>query len=655
MQTLEEPLAAEDARAFVENALVATFCSECASLMTRELELVLRTRLTDGDARCLMFCPTTRCWALFYLKHARNWALVIEFVLLDGLRVLTEQLLDADVQVRGQALDCFVQITSHTAFDWFQDPCAYIDRALHTKMAALAAPGAAFLPSLLCNIRAYDPLGAAVGQQQPQLPGGTFVLLQVLAFYLSWLRKFYALPHNEMRLSRELLALLRDWRVRTQTDEPAELALAQQVYDDFRRWPAVDDGAEGQRADISTDNLAIGGVSLPPADSCSVFSRALVRQLLESSSDDVTAEENEAAAVACCSDAIDAGACLLDAHLLRATALAQRVERSVAAAGGSRRKVSVECLDAGQRSLDDCAAVRRLDDANVAARRLQLRVFAALDLWADAVALLSEWDATTAPDALAAKFLPDDVAFFSVQRERAAERLRAQVDEDARQRRLSALRLAKQDEIFRAILKRDRVDAATASTAPLEQPHAVEAVDDSEVARRRPKCSELIANESGAGPSLATTKARANKRGAGGRSGRAKDPQTARICRGRAFARMFHDAAADRDALSALLKTTPPATLSDALNSALSDDQLLLLFDALASLAAKDAAPSAKVALGLLTRSARFRLAVEMAGSDELLEKLRGCADANSEAAIAVTGDGVDAGLRGSANGSACA
>lgn len=379
----------------LRDALLTTFCSECAFPMTRELELALHTRLSDDGARHLLFCPKTpvqyrnyvmllaigpaassrdvstqqqdanvsktapltwatvvhkRCWTLFYLKHASDWAFVVEFVLLDGLHVLTEQLVHGDVQTRGQALDCFVQITSNSVFDWFQDPRGYIDKAMHSAMAALAAPASPFLSHLVDTVRASDSVS-----------GSTFVLLQVLAFFLSWLRKFYAQPRNELRLSHELLTLLRDWRERTQTNEPAELELAQQVYDDFRRWSAVGerDGEDTDgMVDRTTDLRMISGVCLPPAGT--FFSRTLVRQLLETSdndndsNDDNMVEENETKAAACCGDAIAAGVCLLDAHLMRATALAQRVERMVVAASRSRRKVSTECDDAGQR----CVRVR---------------------------------------------------------------------------------------------------------------------------------------------------------------------------------------------------------------------------------------------------------------------------------------------------------
>lgn len=328
--------------------------------------------------------------------------------------------------------------------------------------------------------------------------------------------------------------------------------------------------------------------------------------------------------------------------------------------------------------------MRHLDDTNVEARRLELRVYAALERWVDAAALLEEWDsAMAATDTLAAKFLPDDVVFFTAQRELVAEWHRAQVADDARQHQLSALRLAKQDvrslvrlrnlscpascfsrlvvvltqEIWRAILKRDNAGMSLAYMEP-QEPLRVSKADDSMRVTRLPKCSGLVANASGTSVRLMTTTAQVNNRCAIHRSEkRVKDPQTERIRRGRVFARTLRTAAADHDALAALLVTTPLATLSDALDTALSDAQLLLLFDAFVALAAQeDAAASVQAALGLLTGSKRLWLAVEMMGSDEQREKLRVCADSSTEAASAVNSRGdIDTAFMSGASGATCA
>ncbi|KAF1325191.1 hypothetical protein FI667_g9403, partial [Globisporangium splendens] len=175
----------------IRRSLYAKFCDEYDSSMTSHLEPVLRKRLTDDEVRHLMFSPTpaqyrfyaallslrlaenskgdtdeTQLWlpvlqkramTLFYLKHAHNWDLVVEFVMLDGLQVLADLLLHRDLQVRGQAIDSFVQITSNPCFDWFNDPVGYHGKVLHSKMVGLVAPSSPFLRNLVQNIQFYDP------------------------------------------------------------------------------------------------------------------------------------------------------------------------------------------------------------------------------------------------------------------------------------------------------------------------------------------------------------------------------------------------------------------------------------------------------------------------------------------------------------------
>lgn len=359
----------------IQESLYDKFVSEFASPLTPELELVLCKRLMDDEVRHLMFSPTPsqyryyplllslrlrgkstdsqegvwwplmlqkRFMTLFYLKHARNWALVTEFVLLDGLQVLVDQFLHPDLQLRGQAIDCFVQITSSTAFDWFQDPVGYESRLLHSKMVALAAPPSRFLQRLVQNIALYDPKHESKAHDDGReaigrLPGGTYVMLQILAFFLSWVRKFYSEPKNELRLGRELLDLLRGWRERTQTEEQAELELAQQVFDDFSRWPAIEDSEEAHKTDEKQPNgdgdLISAAPSIINKTSESFFSSERVLKFLENGADGDDRDENETSAIAICSEAIAAKVCLFDAHLLRARALVQRIERMATSSG----------------------------------------------------------------------------------------------------------------------------------------------------------------------------------------------------------------------------------------------------------------------------------------------------------------------------------
>lgn len=344
----------------VQQHLVAKFCEEYVQPMTNELELVLGKRLTDDEVRHLLFRPNAtqyryyatllalvnsrasdessslppctrtlqrRFLTQFYLQHARNWPLVEDFCNHDGLNVLVELFVDEDLQVRGQAIDSFVQLTSHPSFDWFLKPIGHQAEVLHQRLLALAAPPSQFLRHLFWNIQLYstspaktiDPTPGNESQGFDLLPGGTHVLLQILAFYLSWVRKLYT-KHNELRLSRELLALLSEWAERTRSEDPSELALAMQVYEDFSRWPAIEDG---EQQDISANGNTIALLSPEPQSKdnqeitkAAQFSRQYVLDLLER--DDL---DQHIQAIELCTAAIDAGMCLVDAHLLRAQAI----------------------------------------------------------------------------------------------------------------------------------------------------------------------------------------------------------------------------------------------------------------------------------------------------------------------------------------------
>jgi hypothetical protein len=350
-------------------SLYAKFCDEYDSPMTTHLEPVLRKRLIDDEVRHVMFSPTPaqyrfyaallslrsadgsaterqlwpqvlqkRATTLFYLKHARNWDLVLEFVMLDGLQVLADMFLHQDLQVRGQAIDSFVQITSNPRFDWFNDPVGYHDKVLHSKMIGLAAPSSPFMRNLMQNIQLYDPkhakqlleLSDANSNHSVRLPGGTYVMLQVLAFFLSWVRKFYTQPRNELRLSRELLDLLENWPDRTQSEEPAELELARQVYEDFSRWPPAEESRDPDTLDNSRGLISASGDSALSGhlvdETDFYFSRELVERML-AKGDRQDDEPEEYKAIELCSEAIAAKMCLLDAYLLRARALVQLLER----------------------------------------------------------------------------------------------------------------------------------------------------------------------------------------------------------------------------------------------------------------------------------------------------------------------------------------
>ncbi|EQC31395.1 hypothetical protein SDRG_10996 [Saprolegnia diclina VS20] len=244
----------------LREALVAKFEAYYEAPATASVEEVLRKRLTDDRARQLLFEPTAadgqwyaalvqgpphgapathpcaitcqRYLAMMYLCHAQEWSFASEFILHDGLVTLVSMFDHEDIHMRGQALDTFTQLTSNPAFDWFQQPTTSFEKALHHKMLLLPN-SASIVQQLVSN------------QATPEL---SFCALQILAFYMSWVRKLYT--KGELRLSSALLASLETW---TTSASPDEAELATNVFADFNRWPAAD----------ATASLSLAGVEYP--------------------------------------------------------------------------------------------------------------------------------------------------------------------------------------------------------------------------------------------------------------------------------------------------------------------------------------------------------------------------------------------------------
>ncbi|OQR96995.1 hypothetical protein ACHHYP_12919 [Achlya hypogyna] len=231
----------------LQEALYNKFTAYYNAPETANVEHVLRKHMTDERAQNLLFTPKAadgqwyaqlvqgppqgapatyphavvgqRYLAMMYLCHARRWPFAREFILHDGLAVLVSMFDHDDMHMRGQALDTFTQLTSNPDFDWFERPSSMEDKALHHKMLLLLDT-AGIVQQVVVN---------------KETPGLSFCALQILAFYMSWVRKLYS--KGELRLSSALLATLASW-MSSSLDEEAALAAA--VHDDFNRWPAAD-------------------------------------------------------------------------------------------------------------------------------------------------------------------------------------------------------------------------------------------------------------------------------------------------------------------------------------------------------------------------------------------------------------------------------
>lgn len=189
-----------------------------------------------------------------------------EFILNDGFEALIEYL-DADnLYERSQAMETMMSLTDCDFFDWFAPAKTYEQQQLHLKLisilTSLPADGNKnqnyFIEKLLKNrLNSY--------------PGGSLRALQLLAFWLSWVRALYTKDHR-LVLSKKLLEEIRQWarldgtlkKEGEELDED-EAKLAETLYEDFGKKQFEDLNATEKESIISTSNdgLTVSGIQKP--------------------------------------------------------------------------------------------------------------------------------------------------------------------------------------------------------------------------------------------------------------------------------------------------------------------------------------------------------------------------------------------------------
>jgi len=198
---------------------------------------------------------------LLYISHLRYWQRARAFVLAGGLQSLVDLFNCDNVAIKSQAIDSFQQISGHPAFDWFagrgdnaneeqEEPFKPLqldadESKLHSMMLSLGRPPSLLISSLLSNFHS------------PTWPGGSYLSLQVLAFWLSWARRLHC-NGGPLSVSSKVIEALKLWSEReakpeierdgdeyiiqsstTQRySERDERTLAKQLFEDFSRFPA---------------------------------------------------------------------------------------------------------------------------------------------------------------------------------------------------------------------------------------------------------------------------------------------------------------------------------------------------------------------------------------------------------------------------------
>lgn len=138
-----------------------------------------------------------------------------------------------------------MSITDCDVYDWFNPPDSYSNRLMHEKLLSLVKVPY-FINNLLLN-------------RKESFPGGSFRALQILAFWLSWVRALYT-QDQKLSLSHKLVEELHQWSITNPSSESGvmeeEVQLAKTLYDDFCK----------ERTGLHSDDLSpslVSGVVMP--------------------------------------------------------------------------------------------------------------------------------------------------------------------------------------------------------------------------------------------------------------------------------------------------------------------------------------------------------------------------------------------------------
>lgn len=208
-----------------------------------EFEQILHKRFTADEVRVAVFDPMEEQIAFYpmllaateaapeghalrklqglvlssiFLLHKRHWSFLQEFVVQGGLDALANMLGTQNMYFRGQVIEILTCITDCDVFDWFAPPTTLMSRILHVRMLEMADHGK-FLDGLVAN-------------RSDSYPGGSARCLQILAFWLSWVRATYT-QDKRLHLSPAILEQLEAWSREPEEDE--ERQLANTLFKDF--------------------------------------------------------------------------------------------------------------------------------------------------------------------------------------------------------------------------------------------------------------------------------------------------------------------------------------------------------------------------------------------------------------------------------------
>lgn len=206
----------------------------------------------------------------------KNYNFLKEFVVADGLQPIVLMFCHDNLYERSQAMEIFLSITDCDVYDWFATPQTFTDRMMHHKLLTLSEN-----PHFLANL---------MRNRTESYPGGSFRSLQLLAFWLSWVRAIYT-EDQTLKLSASMLNELELWANQAPNPDAGileeEIQLASTLYNDFRKASIVEElpasDSTATYASAKDNQYTLTGVltaSVAPTPSVAEIEAARAKQLV---------------------------------------------------------------------------------------------------------------------------------------------------------------------------------------------------------------------------------------------------------------------------------------------------------------------------------------------------------------------------------------
>jgi hypothetical protein len=183
------------------------------------------------------------------MLYRKSWDFLRVFVICEGLGEIIRLLTDTNLYMRGQAAEIFLSAVDCDMFDWFDtNSSGIVTNALHCQLLSLK-DSKHFFDAIFSN-------------RDDSYPGGSLHCLQILAFWLSWVRARFV-PEHKLRLHPHIVSELRKWALKDESAGispellEAEKKLVSTLLEDFLREPLLDISPHDQNL------YYFGGIKVP--------------------------------------------------------------------------------------------------------------------------------------------------------------------------------------------------------------------------------------------------------------------------------------------------------------------------------------------------------------------------------------------------------